>query len=451
MGNNTLWLGWSDDVAAAQRAAIVSLCEAADVKPQEGVPAARGYAVYAFSECSQEVITRIVELSRTTSVLAIALGRLESAQTWALLRAGAMDVLAWPRMPENAAQITSRWKRFCELRELVESARVHQVLVGDSPAWCKLIWGLAEAAAFTQIPVLVLGESGTGKELIAQLVHDLDRRPHKRELVVVDCTTLRPELCGSELFGHERGAFTGALQSRDGACAQAHGGTLFLDEIGELPLELQAQLLRVIQEQKYKRIGNNSWQATQFRLVCATHRDLLQGVARGTFREDLYHRIAGGVFRAPPLRERRSDILPLATHFLSQVGLQSNYELDDSVREYLLMREYPGNVRDLRRVVTRLAHRHVGPGPITLGSVPPEEWPAGAPDAGVWQDDGFERALRHAISLGVGLREIGQAVADTTIRLALDLADGNLQRAASHLGVTDRALQLRRATRKAGV
>src|SRR5262249_683962 len=151
-----------------------------------------------------------------------------------------------------------------------------------------------------------IGESGTGKELIARLIHDLDSRPGKPPLVVVDCTTIVPGLSGSEFFGHERGAFTGAINTRDGAFALANGGTLFLDEIGELPQPMQAELLRVIQERKYKRVGSNAWQHTDFRLVSATNMDLESGVAKGAFRGDLYYRIAGWVCRTPPLRERKA-------------------------------------------------------------------------------------------------------------------------------------------------
>src|SRR5262249_20244908 len=155
-----------------------------------------------------------------------------------------------------------------------------------------------------------------------------------------------------ELFGHERGAFTGAVNPREGAFALADGATLFLDEVGELPLRLQAQLLRAIQEKTYKRVGGNVWQTTDFRLVCATNRDLTDAVERGEFRGDLYSRIGGWVFRTPPLRERPEDILPLSTHFLSTFLPEETLpELDEPVREYFLRRPYPGNVRELRQLV----------------------------------------------------------------------------------------------------
>src|SRR6516162_7426096 len=164
-----------------------------------------------------------------------------------------------------------------------------------------------------------MGESGTGKEMLAQLIKELDFTARTANLTVVDCTTIVPELSGSEFFGHERGAFTGAINARDGAFALANGGILFLDEIGELPLPLQAQLLRVIQERSYKRVGGSTWHRTEFRLVCATNRNLLEMVTRGEFRADLFHRIASFICKLPPLRERIEDIIPLAEHFFRQV------------------------------------------------------------------------------------------------------------------------------------
>jgi transcriptional regulator with GAF, ATPase, and Fis domain len=174
----------------------------------------------------------------------------------------------------------------------VNSPLVRNNLIGQSLAWNSVLRQIIEVARFTDASVLIMGESGTGKELVARLIHTLNPHTKKRDLVVVDCTTIVPDLSGSEFFGHERGAFTGALAPRDGAFALADGGTLFLDEVGELPLGLQAQLLRVVQERTYKRVGDNTWQRTDFRLVCATNREPLQEVQQGRFRCDLYYRLS---------------------------------------------------------------------------------------------------------------------------------------------------------------
>jgi len=321
-------------------------------------------------------------------------------------------------------------------------------MIGCAPEMDRLYRMIAKAACSSH-PVLILGESGTGKELIARLMHTLDTRAQKRDLVVLDCSTIMSELSGSEFFGHERGAFTGAVSQRDGAFALAAGGTLFLDEIGELPLSLQAQLLRVVQEHTYKRVGGNTWRRTDFRLVCATNRDLLDLIRRGEFRTDLYYRIATFVCKLPALRERLEDIIPLAEHFLREIHPNGEPpKFDAAVRDYLLQREYPGNVRDLRQVVSRLMYRYVGDGTITIGNIPPEERPLPGLEDVAWLDLQFERVIQRAVLFGAGLKAIGRAAEDIAIRIATDEEDGNLSRAARRLGVTDRALQLRRANRR---
>jgi transcriptional regulator with GAF, ATPase, and Fis domain len=354
--------------------------------------------------------------------------------------------LVWSSDADLGERIKARLERWRAVDDLVNSPAVQAKLVGASPLWRKVLRQIVEVARFTSASVLLIGESGTGKELIAQLIHELDPRASTNELVILDCTTIVPELSGSEFFGHERGAFTGAVGARDGAFALAHRGTLFLDEVGELPMPLQVQLLRVVQEGTYKRVGGNAWQHTEFRLVCATNKDLEQARATGEFRTDLYYRIASWVFRVPSLAERREDILPLTEHFL-RVFRPDNpcLELDRPVREYLLSRAYPGNIRDLRQLIGRISSRHVGPGPITVGDIPPEELPADDLAHRNWRNADFERVVRLALALGAGLKEIGQAATDAALRIALDDENGNLQLAARRLGVTDRALQMRRA------
>ena len=379
--------------------------------------------------------------------------RLGPEMKWSLMAAGAEDVLDWPGEDQLAARIVPRIARWAEIDALIADEQVHRIAVGESAAWRNLLRQAAEIAAFSAAGLLLRGETGTGKEQIAQLVHMLDRRPRKGELVVVDCTTLSRELMGSELFGHERGAFTGAVAPRDGAIALAHRGTLFLDEIGELEPALQAQLLRVIQERSFKRVGSNLWQQADFRLICATNRDLEQDVRDRRFRADLYYRIADHSLCLPPLRERREDILRLAMHFWCAGTPADTPELDCALQHFLMTREYPGNVRDLRRIVMALRSRHPGGGAVSIGAVPDVERPVPAatdaddppPSSDPWQDPAFIAAIEAAIARGIGLREIGRAASSAAIRVALEKEDGNLQRAARRLGVTDRALQMRRA------
>jgi transcriptional regulator with GAF, ATPase, and Fis domain len=365
------------------------------------------------------------------------------ADCWRLLREGMADVVVW----DGPAAVRSRIDRWQGVDELVASPLVAEHLVGASPAWRSVLRDVVEIAHFSDVDVLITGESGTGKELTAQLIHTLDQRPRKGELVVVDCTTIVPSLSGSEFFGHERGAFTGAVAARDGAFALADGGTLFLDEVGELPLALQAELLRAVQEGTYKRVGSNRWQRARFRLVCATNRDLLASCDEGAFRADLFFRLAAASIEMPPLRRRPDDILTLAEHFLAE-GEAAAPPLSQAVRDLLQARDYPGNVRDLKQLMSRIGLRHVGPGPVTAGDVPPSERPLPGTAPG-WQDE-LATALRRAVALGVPLREIVDAARDTAISVAVTSADGSLRHAATRLGVTDRTLQMHRARRRDG-
>ena len=207
-------------------------------------------------------------------------------------------------------------RRWADVDRLAGSPVVRDVLAGTARPGGRWSGRWSRWPAFADVSVLVTGESGTGKELVARLIHTLDPRPGKRDLVLLDCTTVVPSLSGSEFFGHERGAFTGAVGARDGAFAMADGGTLFLDEVGELPLGLQAELLRVVQEGTYKRVGGNTWRRTRFRLICATNRDLAAEETRGAFRRDFYYRIAAWRCHLPSLRERSAGHPPAGRHFL---------------------------------------------------------------------------------------------------------------------------------------
>lgn len=370
----------------------------------------------------------------------------EGGVSWSLLQAGVSDVLSWDQPAHAARAIGARLERWQAVDEVISSPLVAANLIGRSDAWQRVLRQCVELGKFNNASVLITGETGTGKELAARLIHTLDSRPKRGDLVILDCTTIVPELSGSEFFGHEKGAFTGATGPRDGAFALADGGTLFLDEVGELAPTLQAQLLRVIQEQTYKRVGGNEWKSAAFRLICATNRDLEAEVKKGNFRSDLYYRVAGSRCRLPPLRERLEDIIPLAEHFVRQASPEGiPPAFTSEVREYLLRREYPGNVRDLRQVVSRIMCRHLGPGNITAGTIPEDERPATTILDAHWCDVAFEGVIRRAVDMGASLKAIGTAAENAAVKMAITAEDGNLQRAARRLGVTDRALQLRRA------
>ena len=441
----------TENEASATRSVIEPLRRADIELSPVAVPPPSGPGLFVFSHVDQPTCEALARDSQQgfNRVLAVAMNAtcLAGGAVWKLLHHGAADVHAWDNMQDPAAIIGARFKRFAEIDEILSSPVVRHSLAGGSRAWITVLRQVVEVARYSQSSVLLVGESGTGKELIARLIHALDPRSIKNAFVILDCTTVSPELSGSEFFGHERGAFTSAVSARDGAFALAEGGTLFLDEVGELPLALQAELLRVVQEGTYKRVGSNTWQQAAFRLICATNRDLHAEEARGAFRRDFYHRIAHWTCKLPSLQERREDILPLVAHFLRQMNAaEPPLELDPAVRDYLLSRSYPGNIRELRHLVARLAARHVGRSRITVGDIPEDER-EGAVEfmQQVWRDDAFKCSIRRALALGLGLKEISGQTAELAIQTALEDEAGNLQRAARRLGVTDRALQMRRA------
>lgn len=408
-----------------------------------------GPGVVFFSQIGAVLYQQLRELSANgRRVLAVASSSrvIEGGVSWSLLEIGASDVLSWEQPAHAAREIAARLERWQAVDEVITSPLVAGNLIGRSDAWLRVLRQCVDLGKFSNASVLISGETGTGKELVARLIHTLDSRTNRGDLVTLDCTTIVPELSGSEFFGHEKGAFTGAAGLRDGAFALADGGTLFLDEVGELAPGLQAQLLRVIQEQAYKRVGGNEWKRTAFRLICATNRNLEAEVKKGHFRSDLYYRIAGSCCRLPPLRERFEDIIPLAEHFVRQAAAEGAAPaLAAEVREYLLRREYPGNVRDLRQAVSRMMCRHLGPGNITAGAIPEDERPATPVLDAHWCDEVFECAIRRAVNMGASLKAIGAAAENVAVKTAITAEEGNLRRAAHKLGVTERALQMRRA------
>jgi transcriptional regulator with GAF, ATPase, and Fis domain len=454
MSEIAVWLRYcGGEDLLPERLVIQSLRESGLTPLRDNEIPSPGTGLVLFDRDSPELCHRLREYSQNglKRVIAIAVtqGSLTQGAVWGILQAGASDVFAWDQLENPAAVVASRLQRWKEVDGLVNSSVVRDNLVGQSSAWISVLRRVVEMARFTGSSALIVGESGTGKELIARLIHALDARPAKGDLIVVDCTTIAPELAGSEFFGHERGAFTSAVASREGAFALADGGTLFLDEVGELPLGLQAELLRVVEERAYKRVGSNAWKNTIFRLVCATNRNLAEEQVQGRFRTDLYYRIATWTCRLPPLRERRADIMPLARHFLRKIhSEQGAPDIDTLVRDYLVGRDYPGNVRELRQLITRIAQRHVGSGPITAGDISEEDRPtAAAPTQNDWRGDGFGLAIRRALCSGVKLRAISDAAVETAIEIAME-EGATLHRAAEKLGVTDRALQMRRASRR---
>jgi transcriptional regulator with GAF, ATPase, and Fis domain len=447
-----VWLHVHGNSDARARERVGEALTAADLEHRPldaGAP--RGAGVLCFDTVSSELcdLVRAASQDGAERVVALALSGVVERDAWRLLAAGAADVVDWEDSGTYGRELAARFERWRQVDELVRSPLVRDNLVGESPVWRAVLREVTELARFAgSLPVLISGESGTGKELVARLMHALSDAEGK--LVILDCTTVHESLAGSEFFGHARGSFTGAVASREGAFALADGGTLFLDEVGELPTSLQAELLRVVEEGTYKRIGTDRYRKTRFRLICATNRDL---VAEETgFRRDFYYRIAGWTCRLPALRERTRDIPLLAAHFLRELSPDGRApQLTPGVRDFLLRRDYPGNVRELRHLVARMRFRHEGTGAITLGAVPDEERLSGELRLADWRHGIFEAAIGRALAHGAALKEITAAAAEAAVEAAVGDASGDLQRAAQQLGVTPRALQMRAAARRRAV
>ena len=255
------------------------------------------------------------------------------------------------------------------LREKVRSKQGFGGIIGRAPDMEKLYRIIAKAAHSTH-PVLILGESGTGKELVARSIHFSG--PYRdKPFIPIDCGSLVPTLIESELFGYVKGAFTGATQAKEGLLAIAEGGTLFLDEVGELPVDLQAKLLRAIQEKEIRPVGSTRRIPINVRILAATNRDLEEAVAQGTFRRDLYFRLNVLSLRIPPLRERRQDIPLLAAYFLEKMTRLSGIErtLTDEGLKAMLAYDWPGNVRELENCLERVCALTTGP-LIHVGDLP---------------------------------------------------------------------------------
>jgi len=275
-------------------------------------------------------------------------------------------------------------------------------LVGRSAAF-KEVLGALQRAAPAQIPVLLQGESGTGKELFARALHASSARS-AGPLVVVDCTGLTESLLESELFGYEKGAFTGAVQRKTGLAEAAHGGTLFLDEIGEVPLAMQVKLLRLIESGSFRPVGSLRTVHSDFRLVVATHKPLREMVADGSFRQDLFYRISAFPIRLPALRERSDDLPLLIDSLLQRIAPGAAPRVDAEAMKLLSLYSYPGNIRELRNILER-ARLFTDDGVIRVQDLPAEVRGQGEAVGVTYrqQDDGLEK-LAHALRVFNGSR-----------------------------------------------
>ena len=305
------------------------------------------------------------------------------------------------------------------------------------------IYPLAQRLAAAPVPLIIEGETGTGKEVLAEAMHEASPRA-AGPYVVFDCTVASPSLIESELFGHERGAFTGAVSTRRGVFEQAHGGTLLIDEIGDLAPELQAKLLRAIERSEIRRVGGDQRIQVDVRVLAATRRDLDHEVQEGRFRDDLFHRLAVARIEIPPLRRRRGDVTLLARHFWRALGAA-----EPSIPEDLLQRwedySWPGNVRELRNAVARqIAVGDLGRGEVPPSVPPPSAPPSSAEPAG----DVIAEVLAEKLPLTVARLKVVQAFEQLYIDKVLADHDGNVVHAAAASGIARRYFQILRNRRR---
>jgi two-component system response regulator AtoC len=328
---------------------------------------------------------------------------------------------------KNSLKLVALSREVEHLRESVGTRLQFDNIVSQSGEMQE-VFKLVNKVKQIDIGVLLLGESGTGKELLARAIHYNSNR-QSGPFVVVNCASIPHDLLESELFGHERGAFTGAIQRRIGKFEQAIGGTIFLDEIGELDLSLQVKILRVIQEKKFDRVGGSELISTDARLICATHRNLWEEVKQKNFREDLYYRISSFPIMLPPLRQRKSDILLLAEHFLKKLGEElgkPKIRLSHKALDLLYNYPWPGNVRELENAIQRGMV-------LTDGQILTEkELPISIQSYGSTEKNTNEHSLSFESQETVTPLE---KLKENAIRHALKIGEGNVAEAAKKLKI----------------
>ena len=362
------------------------------------------------------------------------------------MKLGAFDYILKPfDVPELLSILRRGLQTAASMKELAsgEGMKVTEEknftpgLIGASPAMQK-IYKMVGQVARADAAVLLVGESGTGKELVARAIYANSPRA-ARPYVAINCAAIPDTLLESELFGHERGAFTGALTQRIGKFERADGGTIFLDEIGDMPLALQAKLLRVLQNGEFQRLGGDQTLRTKVRVIAATNKDLTAMVKAKTFREDLFYRLNVVQIQLPPLRERPEDVLPLAEHFLKRAAKDQALKLSASAKKALQGYPWPGNVRELENAIERAvvcAASHS----IETEDLPPEV--SGSSISSASATPGSDWWTMVASLAGKG-GDVLAAAEKMLVEKAIDQAGGNVKKAAEILGVTRAALRTR--------
>ena len=320
----------------------------------------------------------------------------------------------------------------------VADSELFRSLVGRSPGICE-VRSLIERVAPTEATVMILGETGTGKEVVARNIHYYSSRQGK-PFVAINCGAIPPDLLESELFGHEKGAFTGAVTARKGRFELADGGTLFLDEVGDMALDMQVKLLRVLQEQAFDRVGGTSTISADVRIVAATHRDLEAMIAEGKFREDLYYRLNVVPIEMPPLRDRREDIPLLFSELNARLGGRglTAKGVSDAALRAMIAYDWPGNVRELANLVERCAILAPG-GDIEISDLPKRLQSLAPAESAPATEESLpglgEIELGQVDFEQIELKGLLELLETRLIRQALDKSDGVVAQAAERLGL----------------
>jgi DNA-binding NtrC family response regulator len=346
---------------------------------------------------------------------------------------GAVDLVPKPCEPDFLKSLLARALKAPTLDRREEEAEHVRALVGDSPAMRRLRSQIDLYAA-SGFPALIEGESGSGKERVAYSLHHLSPRAHE-PFLALNCAAISPTLVEPTLFGYAKGAFTGAQAAKSGYFEDAGEGTLFLDEIGELPLELQAKLLRVLENGEYQRVGETQTRVSRARVVAATNRDLREEVRKGRFRSDLYHRMSVFEIRVPPLREMEDDKAKLLDYYRALYAAKTGakpFAFDERARARWMAYAFPGNVRELRNIVIRLTTKYAG---YTVGEAELEAEFAPASEAA--RGDPVAHARAELLSgRPFSLDGVLKAVEASYLDAALDIAQGNMSQAAKLLGIS---------------
>ena len=370
--------------------------------------------------------------SGAETIMVTAYGDVPTAK--AAIKGGAYDFIEKPldlevfrNLCQRAIQTVALRGQNRLLQEQVDEKFSLEGIIGVSPAMQRVVATIRQVAP-SEIPILITGESGTGKELVARAIHNNSKRGRKH-FKPLNCAGLSASILESELFGHVKGAFTGAERDREGVFEYADGGTLFLDEIGDMPPTMQAKLLRVLESGEIVRVGANDSRHVKVRLLSATNHDLEKLIADSQFREDLYFRIRGAYVHLPPLRDRREDIPPLVRHYMEYFGRRmhkANVNLDEQALQALIRFDWPGNVRQLMNVVQNMVLVSDSE-TLELQHVPAE--------------------VRHAVPVEVPTQNLGSLtglsldqIEKHAIRNALRVSSGNREQAANLLGIGERTL-----------